>query len=60
MRTWHRWKVDADSLEAVKKDVWMTADQKSVKKLPKEGPQFSKRARELCENIMKGEAGHLT
>ena len=52
--------MDADSLEAVKKDVWMTADQNSGKKLPKEGPQFSKRARELCENMMKGEAGDLT
>ena len=54
--TWHRWKVDADTVEAVKRDIWITKDKNSVKNLPAEGPQFSKRARELCENIMKGKA----
>jgi hypothetical protein len=57
--TWHRWKVDADTLEAVKKDIWITAEKTSVKDLPREGAQFSKRARELCENIMKGHTSEI-
>ena len=52
--SWFSWHKAAQTLEKVKENITITADHRSVRHLPRESPDFCKKARETCENIMKG------